>query len=310
MDQGDRHLFDMNPREAEAVNRVLVHGQGLFGWRLQPLMNWPLPWMWLALRIPHDRLVGKAMAAEHGWKGDVDVFGGPLLWEDDPVVVEAHARFAASGGAYAAQLAASSLVEEDRVPWPPDLRSLTAAEVKAARYDQDGALKSTGLNPNEQRHARKQAKVLCDMGFDRVLLLRFLAGEAVYDAPSPWLEAAGRNAQASQDHGAATIFEPDDPFGTVTIGVGAVPAGAEHLHGAGGVKVFQAPPLNPVREAAGAVAAMRAVKDAVAGVLATVGQPKRFPVVVLACSSNRCARLYASPANPALPCPSCGAAPL
>ena len=66
MDQGDRHLFDLNPREAEAVNRVLVHGQGLFGWHLQPMMNWPLPWMWLGLRIPHDRLVGKAMAAERG----------------------------------------------------------------------------------------------------------------------------------------------------------------------------------------------------------------------------------------------------
>lgn len=115
MDHDERHLFDTTPREAEAVNRILVRGQGLFGWTLQPIMDWPLPWMWLGLRIPHARLVGEAMAAEQGWKGDVDVLGGPLLWADGPVAIEAHQRFAATGGAYVQQLAATSLAEEGRV---------------------------------------------------------------------------------------------------------------------------------------------------------------------------------------------------
>lgn len=309
MEHADRHLFEMNPREAEAVNRLLVHGQGLFGHVLYPLMNWPLPWMWLGLRIPHGRLVGRAVAEEHRWRGDVDVFGGPLLWGDDPVVVEACERVALSGGAQAAQLAALSLVEENRFPWPPDLRGLTAAEVKAARYDRDGTLKSTGLNPNEQGHARKQADILCDMGFEKVLLLRFLLGEAVAGSPSPWLEAAGRDADAGRRHGAEVIVTPGDPFGTVTIGVGAIHAGPEHLHGAGGPKVLQAPPLNPRRDEDTASAAMRAIKETVLRVLSTVPQPKRFPVLILACGPKGCGALYASLADPNLACPTCGTAP-
>lgn len=309
MEPDKKHIYDLNPREAHAVNRFLVQGQGLFNMWLQPLLNWPLPWMWMGLRIPHERLVGKAMAAEQGWKGDVDVFGGPVLWEDDPTVLDAHRRFEQIGGAQTQQLTACSLVEEGRIPWPPDLRAITAAEVKAARYDRDGNLKSTGLRRRAQSHARKQAEILCEMGFSRVLLLRFLAGQASEWDPSPWLESAGRGGEAGSRHGAEVFFAPDDPFGTATINVGGVGPGLEHLHGAGGIRVFRAPPPNPRSDEDVALMARRSILERVHGVLSSHGQPKHFPVLILACGPKGCGCLYSSPADPDLVCPSCGCAP-
>lgn len=233
----DDYIFAQRQnRERVAINRLIADQMGMLRDVFGPNFGWALSGCWLGLRIPQRRLLRGLDLPANKLLGDVDVFGASLQpasqEEFNSFIAEAAETYGASTHpSFLSQIAAIMVLERGRTKWPPDLSYIAATEVKVSYYDADDTLKATGAG--SQQSDRTQAKRLCEMGFDRVGLVRIIVTEPV--APSqmhPWFEAGARSSHATDElQGKQVRIAQDDPFGTVLISIGTVPGGLEDMRG-------------------------------------------------------------------------------
>jgi len=286
-------------------------------------LRWPRPMCWFAVRIPFKRLlVGHADAGR--FKGDVDLMGGPLsfdredidramaqgrselatldaAWarhgrsiEPDPMLIERAAR----------ERAGRELVWNGKMKWPPDFSAgFTAAEVKVAVFSAEGRLKRTEEGSG---HAiRKQARRLCELGFDRVALVRALVTEAAsVPGCNPWMVAGANAGQGGYELAERLVIKEDDPFGTLLAPLGAIPDRPESEAGAGGICIIKPIPNNPLRVDPCVDNRRRHILDVLSRELAAFPVPTSNPVVVRDCT--KCKRLFVSAGITVQPCSRCG----
>lgn len=299
-------------RERTAINRLIAdRGAGIKS-ALNPQLRWSLPWGWLGLRIPQRRLLRGIELPAKKFLGDVDAFGGPLEPAsadeyNDFVKEEAAQLPAEADSSWHHQLAFMKVLERRRLRWPPDLGYMAATEVKVAYYRQDDTLKGTGSGG--QNSDRTQARQLCSMGFDRVALTRILVTEPVPTSQMhPWTGAAARGSIAGDEFLSKGIrTAPDDAFGTLLVMLGAVPGGLEDMRGSTSWKWLRNVPDNSLRQDAAEL--RRAVEHNLTDVMSRHPVPMNVPVLILACSDDKCGELYVSEIGPEKPCPKCGEGP-
>lgn len=299
-------------REAVLIRRFFADQSGHLDHWLGSALRWNLPVVWLGLRIPHERLLRGYGRPPKKFRGDVDVFGASLQASSEEeyrsyvakvreiIPPEAHPS-------WVEWCTVQEMVHDGKTKWPPDLSYIAAAEVKAAYYNADDDLKGAGGKHN----GRDQARELCRMGFDRVALARFVVTEPLTsETYHPWMLASARSGMARDDYMGEPkrIFgEEDDPFGTVLISGGAVPGKLEHLAGTTSADWLRRPPDNPFRQEAAAL--RQAVEGNLLEVMGRHPFPRTFPVLILACSDDRCGHLYVTGADPNAACPTCGKPP-
>ncbi|HWS86438.1 MAG TPA: hypothetical protein VN282_05725 [Pyrinomonadaceae bacterium] len=294
-------------RESVLIRRFFAdRGSHLTHW-FWPALRWSLPVVWLGLRIPHERLLRGYARPPKKFLGDVDVLGASLRAssQDEYRSYVTRVRELAPE-AHPTQVewfATLDMIAERKARWPPDLSYIAAAEVKAAYYNAAGDLKAAG----DKYNGRAQAAELCKMGFDRVALARFVVTEPVDPQNHhPWMVASSRSSRAMDDYLDETkgiSVTKDDPFGTVLISSGAVLGKLEHMAGSTGGEWLREPPENPHR--AQAAELRQAVEANLLEVMSRHPFPRTFPVLILACSDDRCGLLYVSGADPAAVCPDC-----
>lgn len=267
-------------RERVTINRFFADQGALLGHPFNARMEWNLPFMWLGLRLPHERLLSRCNRPPKKFRGDVDVMGGSL----EPVSYEEYKRclnyLIEEGKRLRLELpeeyrydeeepppphndASKLIVELGKIKWPPSLSYIAATEVKAAYYNARGDLKGKGSEYN----GRDQAKELCEMGFDRVGLARFIVTEPTDSGQNnPWMVASDRSSRAMDkylDHPnpqkRGIHIEEEDPFGTVLISNGAVLGKLEHMAGGMTWDWLREPPLNPYRSQASEI--RRAIEE-------------------------------------------------
>jgi hypothetical protein len=309
----DDYIFaKKEQRERTAINRLIANRGGAIKTALNSQLRWGLPWAWLGLRIPQRRLLRGVDLPAKSFLGDVDVFGAPLQpasqEEYNGFVKEAAEQLDAEAHpSWHHQIASVMVLERRRLKWPPDLNYLAASEVKVAYYGADDTLKATGSGSQESD--RTQARRLCEMGFDRVALTRIIVTEPV--APGrmhPWMEASARSGIAGNEFRDKGIhLSPCDPFGTVLAMVGAVPGGLEDMRGSTSWKWLQDVPDNPLKEN---VAALHSIIERnLMEVMSDYPIPINVPVLILACSDEKCGEIYISEVDPEKLCQKCGKEP-
>lgn len=313
-------------RERVTINRFFADQGALLGRPFNSRLGWNLPFMWLGLRLPHERLLSHYNRPPKKFRGDVDVMGGAL----EPVSREEYERclnyLIEEGKRLRAELpeehrydneeeippphnlASKMVVELGKIKWPPRLTYIAATEVKAAYYNARGDLKGKGSEYN----GRDQARELCEMGYDRVALSRFIVTEPTESGTfNPWMVASARSSRAMdeyldhpdpQKHG--IYIEEQDPYGTILISNGAVLGKSEHMAGGMTSKWLLEPPLNPYQSHT--VDIRRAMEETLLEVMSRHPVPLTYPVLVLACSDRVCGNLYvATRPNPEEVCPLC-----
>jgi len=275
-------------------------------------LKWELPYVWLGLRIPHDRLLKGFDRPSKKFLGDVDVFGACLETSSTNEYQAYLEKFKAlfPPTAHPTQVISwtiQTMIAEGKAKWPPSLSYIAATEVKSAYFNAAGDLKATG----DKYNGRGQALELCKMGFARVALAKFVVTEPI-DAGvhHPWMVASSRSGRAMDDYTDESkgIFVADsDPYGTILISTGAILGKPEHMAGGTSGKWFREPPDNPYREQASAV--REAININLRDLFNRHEFPRTFPVLILACSDVKCGDLYVSGSNANAPCPSCGKRP-
>lgn len=294
------------------IRRFFADEGGHLDHWLGPALNWNLPVVWLGLRIPHDRLLRGYPRPAKKFRGDVDVFGASLQASS----VEEYQRYVAKVREiirpdahrwWIHWCAIQDMVADGKVKWPPDLSYVAAVEVKAAYYDDEDVLKAAG----DKYNGRDKARELCKMGFDRVALARFVVTQPVpSNSFNPWMVASSRSSRAMDeylDEPKGVHVEGDDPFGTILVSAGAVLGKLEHLAGGTGGEWLREPPDNPLKREAAAV--RQAVEDNLLEVMSRHPFPQALPVLILACSDDKCGHLYVTGADPDAACPNCGKPP-
>lgn len=309
----DDYIFAQGKRrERTAINRLIASRGGAINDALNKQLRCALPWAWLGLRIPQRRLLRGLELPANKFLGDVDVFSAPL----QPASQEEYNRFVSEAAgqlgadahpSWHHQIASMMVLERRRLKWPPEFSYIAASEVKVAYYDADNNLKATGAG--SQQSDRAQARRLCEMGFDRVALTRILVTEPV--APGrmhPWMEAAARSGDAGDElRDKGVRVAPDDPFGTLMVLMGAVPGGLEDMRGSTLWQWLQDVPDNPLKD--DAVGLRKMVERNLTEVMSRHPIPINVPVLILACSDEKCGELYVSEAVPEKLCPKCGKEP-
>lgn len=313
------YIFAQEQRESAVINRLFALGGPLLDPWFEQELSWSMPYVWLGLRIPHERLLKGFRRAPNKFEGDIDVFGASLK----PTTEDEYQRYRAEEEPHFAGAAPGRLenhvinrmIWEGKTKWPPDLSYIAAAEVKAAYYDASGVLKGAGGKKNGVYQARE----LCKMGFDRVALARFVVTEPV-DVPGYhlWAVAGARSSEAMDEY----LEEPkrirvadDDPYGTALISGGSVPGKLEHHAGSSTGKWLKKPPENPYKEQAADI--RKVIEENLFGVMSKYPVPRSAPVLILACSDNICGHLYVTgmyldfiTGEDSLPqCPNCGKSP-
>lgn len=280
--------------------------------------------MWLGLRLPHERLLRGYKRPPKKFLGDVDVFGASLqassIDEYRHYYTEVEDLFTNGGteqiGAGRVEEAViQGMISEGKIKWPPDLSYIAATEVKAAYYSAEADLKATGNKHN----GRAQARELCEMGFDGVALTRFVVTEPV-NVPGhhPWMVAGARSSRAMDEYlseSKGILVKEDDPFGTVLISDGSVLGKLEHHAGSTSAKWLKNPPVNPYKERAADI--RKVIEENLIEVMNNYPFPRTFPVLILACSDNKCGNLYVTGTyfdfvtgeNPFPHCANCGKPP-
>ena len=277
--------------------------------------------MWLGLRIPHERLLRGYSRSPKKFLGDVDVFGASLqassideyqryYAEVEELFTEGGTRTVGAGRVEEAVI--QGMISEGKTKWPPDLSYIAATEVKAAYYSANADLKATGNKHN----GRNQARELCELGFDRVALARFVVTEPV-DVPGhhPWMVAGARSSRAMDEYLSepkGILVKEDDPFGTVLISDGSVLGKLEHHAGSTSAEWLKNPPENPYKEQAADI--RKVIEENLTEVMSKYPFPRTFPVLILACSDDKCGNLYITgtyfdfvTGENTLPgCPNCG----
>lgn len=310
-------------RERTTVNRFFASpGSGLRSYFGHPF-GWAFPYVWLGLRIPHERLLRSFKRPPKKFRGDVDICGGSLV----PVSQEEYDRCyleqerlirAESSEEYRDvpplpqaihNLASMEVLAQGKIKWPPDLGYIAAAEVKVSHYNSENVLKATGSG---SRKPRTQAEELCKMGFDRVGLVRFLVTEPVLsDKHHPWMLAGARSGYAMDEYLDKTakrnLFDEKDPFGMILISIGSVPGKLEHMAGSTSGKWLHQAPENPYKEQASDM--RKAMEDTLGEVMSRYPVPTSAPVLILACSDTACGSIYMGGTDPDALCPNCGKQP-
>lgn len=311
-------------RELVTIRRFFAgHGGLLTSW-FWPTLKWSMPFVWLGLRIPHERLLRGHNRPPKKFLGDVDVFGASLqassideyrryYKEVEELFTEGGTRKIGAGRVEEAVI--QGMISEGKTKWPPDLSYIAATEVKAAYYSADADLKATGNKHN----GRTQARELCEMGFDRVALARFVVTEPV-DVPGhhPWMVAGARSSRAMDeylDEPKGILVKDDDPFGTVLVSDGSVLGKLEHHAGSTSAEWLKNPPENPFKERAAEI--RKVIEENLNEVMSKHTFPRTFPVLILACSDDKCGSLYVTGAyfdfmtgeNHLPQCPTCGKPP-
>jgi hypothetical protein len=311
-------------RELVTIRRFFADGGGLLGRWFEASLGLSMPYVWLGLRIPHERLLRGYRRPPKKFLGDVDVFGASLQASS----LEEYRRYRSevkdlftSGGTKECPEATiehaiiQGMITEGKTKWPPDLSNVAAVEVKAAYYSAAADLKAAGNKHN----GRDQARELCAMGFDRVALARFVVTEPV-NAPGhhPWMVAGERGAMAMDEYLSehkGIFVKEDDPFGTILISDGSVPGKLEHHAGSTSAEWLKAPPENTYKERASEV--RKVVEENLREAMGRYPFPRTFPVLILACSDAGCGNLYVTgrhfdfeTGETNLPgCPDCGKPP-
>lgn len=299
-------------RERITINRFFADRLSLFDRWFSPTLKWDLPYVWLGLRIPHERLLRGFDRPPKRFTGDVDVFGACLEASSQHEYEECLANIKAAfpPTAHPTQVISwtiQTMIAEGKAKWPPKVSYISAVEVKSAYFSASGDLKATG----DKYNGRSQALELCKMGFDRVGLARFVVTEPVESSiHHPWMMASARSGIAMEDYKAENkgIFvADDDPFGTGLFLTGAVLGKLEHMAGGTSAQWLREPPDNPYRQTASDV--RHAMERNLQELFERHEFPRTFPVLLLACSYDTCGSLYVAGANPEALCPDCGGQP-
>ncbi|HKO95723.1 MAG TPA: hypothetical protein VJU86_01945 [Pyrinomonadaceae bacterium] len=309
----DDYIFAQEQnREALTIRRFFADSLSFLGHWFSPTLKWDLPYVWLGLRIPHERLLRGFSRPPKRFLGDVDVFGACLETSSPNEYQEYLTKFKAlfPPTAHPTQiisLTIQTMIAEGKAKWPPSLSYITAAEVKAAYYNAAGDLKAAG----DRCNGRSQALELCRMGFDRVALARFVVTEPVPSGRHhPWMIASARSGRAMDEYteeSKGIFVRNDDPFGTILISSGAVLGKLEHMAGGTSGEWLREPPDNPSKQEASSV--REAVDRSLQALFDQHKFPRTFPVLILACSDEKCGHLYISGANANAVCPNCGKPP-
>jgi hypothetical protein len=311
-------------RELVTIRRFFAgHGGTLTNW-FWPTLKWSMPFVWLGLRIPHERLLRGYKRHPKKFLGDVDVFGASLqassideyrryYKEVEELFTEGGTRQVGAGRVEESVI--QGMISEGKTKWPPDLSYIAATEVKAAYYSAGADLKATGNKHN----GRTQARELCEMGFDRVALARFVVTEPV-DVPGhhPWMVAGARSSRAMDEYLSepkGILVKEGDPFGTMLVSDGSVLGKLEHHAGSISADWLKNPPENPYKERAAEV--RKVIEANLTEVMSKYPFPRMFPVLILACSDDKCGNLYVTGTyfdfttgeNTLPECPNCGKPP-
>jgi len=310
------YIFAQEQRETATINRLFAFGGPALGRWFEQGLRWSMPYVWLGLRIPHERLLKGYNRPPNKFLGDVDVLGASLEASSPEEYQRYHAEaeelFVGAAPGRLEEAVINAMILEGKTKWPPDLSYIAATEVKAAYYSADADLKAAGNKDN----GRGQARELCKMGFDRVALARFVVTEPVHvPGHHAWVVAGARSSEAMDEY----LEEPkgirvkdDDPYGTALISEGSVPGKLEHHAGSSTGKWLKNPPENPYKEQA---TDLRKVIEAnLLEVMSKYPVPRSAPVLILACSDNKCGHLYVTGMyldfmtgeSPLPSCPNCG----
>jgi hypothetical protein len=135
------------------------------------------------------------------------------------------------------ELAAYGLAEAGEVKWPPDTTYLIGIETKCSYLTLDGELKSTKSSERKVEVIRGQIAKLEALGFDRVVLLDWIANPPVRsDVDGQAWIGASAVAQSSLERMWPTLEKrlPDESAaGHWVHSMGAVDGGDERERGAG-----------------------------------------------------------------------------
>lgn len=276
-----------------------------------PTLRWPLPFVWLGIRIPHSKLLTSFDRPPKKFMGDVDVLGATLepssVEENDEYLLRMRSALPKAHPTQIVSLTAQSMIADGKIKWPPNLSHISALEVKTAYFNASGDLKAAG----DAYNGRHQTQELCEMGFDRVALARFVVTEPVDSGQHhPWIFASGRSGAARNEYLGTTkgvFVSDDDPYGTILISTGAVAGKLEHQAGEISGEWLRSPPENPCKHSASNI--RTAVENNLLRVFASHEFPRTFPTLILACSNSKCEHLYVSGGNADARCPECGSQP-
>jgi hypothetical protein len=291
------HLYSVTARrEAETVRRLVapsgpkdliaeVLGCGQFAW--------------IGLCLPTDRLLGREYSSI---PGDVDLLGGPLHPGSQAAWDEALLR--RKGHPYIAML---DLAVSGGIAWPPVLDDMGAAEVKVVRCEVGGRTRRRGLGAREQGLARRQALGLCELGFDRIALLRVVVSPpACPCAGSPWLVAGSIASRAARRYARDVHTTASDPFCTAVLALGAVASATEDNAGSLGCVAAENLRANPLRALPLAQVNRRAMEGRLREAFLARPRPLGAPLFVLACArAKRCGEFFVTNES-TTGCPRCG----
>ena len=294
------HIPDYPGKEREriAVNRIFttttnpfVEFQGvreLFpgfqGW--SDVSKITLPWAVVGLRLPFRHVVDD-------WEeGDIDV----LLIPIEPREFVKH-------------------IQGER--FAPSLDYMEAIEVKYSLLNRENNLKSPlGFNVKgqwkqrkKQKNARESALKLCRAGFDQVAVLDIVSTEPKENfsrGSISWFIAGEDAYKARRKLEPQIHFEDTDPFGTILLTLGAVPAHREDTAGSGpSLLIKKTPPPNPLK--AQGIRFRKALEGRLQEIFSRGLEKLNPPVLVLACS--KCPNIYISKVGPDAYCPVCNSKP-
>jgi hypothetical protein len=301
-----------NERERTAVNRLIVGNPGILSHCISSQLNLGFPCLWLGLRLPHRSVLRGLTLDRNQFAGDIDVCCGTIepssyLEYNELVQKEKQSSRPGTHPTWHHRVAWEKLLRLGKVKWPPDLNMLFAAEVKVAYFDSSDTLKATGLGGQKNKD-RKQANALCQVGFDRVCLIRIIVTEPVSDNRlHPWMLASSRILDGIREMDENGVITDDtDRFGTVLFGAGAVPGDIETTRGANTWKWLKAIPENSNVNRRSEF--RQAMERNLIEVMSRYTAPVSLPVLLLACSQPKCETLYVAPTVDEA-CPECGTPP-
>lgn len=88
------------------------------------------------------------------------------------------------------------------------------------------------------------------------------------------------------------LVKDDDPFGTVLVSDGSVLGKLEQYAGGISAEWLRNPPENLYKERASDI--RKVIEDNLTEVMSKYPFPRTFPVLILACSDDKCSHLYVS----------------
>lgn len=308
--KNDDYIFAQgNERERTAIYRLIADGGSSLSSVFYKQLGLALPWCWLGIGIPQRALLEGLQLSENQFNGDIDFFGGNLQPNSEQTFLQYVQEFSdeKSHPSWANKLASEQILFRGEVKWIPSFDYISASECKAHYLNADGKLKATGIG-GQQHHRDKQAKELCELGFNKVALSRIIVTEPINSQLyHPWLEASSRGHYASDELEKIIIVDENDPFGTVIISVGAVLGGLEDARGSLSSKWLKYVPENPLTEKASPI--RKVMEYNLAKIMSQFPTPRNVPVLLLACSNTKCQYIYIAETNLNILCPRCKSQP-